>query len=303
MISDPTRPKTLFQKLLSVVSFFVFLTVLTVIFGVANTIFANASLESLKAWTPPFLAAFSILLCWVILRMQIKRERGIKYHFLTTAAHQFRTPLTRIQWTLSSLSSEMQTDKQQALLLSLKQMITELIKGANQLLDATEAGGNESLYYDYLFEERNLSAPALRAIEAYMPGVYGKNITLVTDIRQGLPPVRIDRDRIEQAIAILLENAIVYTRQGGEIEVKIYQDGGNIVFSIRDSGIGIPKNMLPYLFTSFFRTKEAVAMDADRAGLGLSIAKDIVERHGGKIFAASEGSERGSHFWFTIPVA
>jgi len=301
MTSKPSKSKTFLQKFLSIVALLVFTVLLAGIFGYANALLTGAPIESESTWGLPVVAAILVSLCWAVLRAQIKHDDKTKYNFLTTAAHQFRTPLTRIQWTLSSLSSELDTDKQRELLLSVKQMIAELVKGANQLLDATEAGGKKSLYYDYIFEEGNLSAPVNNSLQNYMPGVRDKNLTLVTDIRQGLPRVRMDRDRMEQAISILLENAIVYTPVNGVIRIKVYEDGGDVVFSITDSGIGIQKNMLGYLFTQFFRTKEAISMDANRAGLGLSLAKDIIERHGGKIYAESKGKGLGSHFWFKLP--
>ncbi len=129
-----------------------------------------------------------------------------------------------------------------------------------------------------------------------------KDLSLVADIEPDLPTAVIDRERLRVAMGSLLENAILYTPTGGAIEVKVYQDGRHVVFSVTDTGVGISAKALPYIFSKFYRAKEAVSLDTDRAGLGLSVAQEITARHGGKLEVTSEGRDRGTHAELRIPV-
>lgn len=290
------------KKFLYKLFFFVIILLWLGIIGLINSKLTGASLESGGVWLLPIAITILTLVFWLIWQKEIKENENTKSRFLTIASHQFRTPLTRMQWTLASLSSELNTDKQKELLLNIKSMVSDLVKGSNYLLDATEANKKKSLYYDYIFEKGNLSASLSFVLGIYAPGLQNKNIAITTDMRQGLPLVFFDRERINQAMSVFLENAIIYTPSGGSIHIKLYLEKENIVFSVRDSGIGIQKNMLTHIFTKFFRTKRAISMDANRTGLGLSVAKDIIKNHKGSVFVKSEGQDKGSVFGFKIPI-
>lgn len=275
--------------------------VATAIFFGVSAYFFGAQVADTNAWILPLISGVVVGMFAMLLRRQAIHLRRIRYEFLTTAAHQLRTPLTRIQWTLSNLAQEVHTGNGRELINMTKKMLGGLVDTINSLLDASEASGG-NLYFDYLFENGNLGAVVRRSMEEYNAGIKQKNLTLTTDIRHGLPPVKLDRERMQMAISILLENAIIYTSVGGAIQIKTYQDGNKVVFSIKDSGIGISQSALPHIFTQFFRSREAISMDPNRSGLGLSIAKEIVEKHGGTIQVQSKGKDQGSYFWFSLPI-
>ena len=116
-----------------------------------------------------------------------------------------------------------------------------------------------------------------------------------------MPKVRVDIEKISLAIQNLLDNAIRYNTIGGEIELALKKKDSEIEFSIRDTGIGIPKNQQQRIFTKFFRAPNALKLETEGSGLGLFIAKNIIEAHGGRIwFESEEGS--GTTFYFTLPV-
>jgi signal transduction histidine kinase len=128
-----------------------------------------------------------------------------------------------------------------------------------------------------------------------------KNLKFKFKKPKGLPKVRVDIEKISLAIQNLLENAIRYNKIGGEIELVLKKKDSEIEFSIRDTGIGIPKNQQERIFTKFFRAPNALKLETEGSGLGLFIVKNIIEAHGGRIWFESEEG-KGTTFYFTLPV-
>jgi signal transduction histidine kinase len=158
--------------------------------------------------------------------------------------------------------------------------------------------------YAYVFKAESMRELLEHVIAAYGPQITERKIKFTIDAAQGLPLIAVDVKRMEFVIRILLENAITYTPVGGSIDVGMYLYKDKYIrFAIRDSGIGIRHSDLSHLFTKFFRSREATGADTEGMGLGLYIAQNIIKRHGGRIFAESEGLTKGSTFTFDLPVA
>jgi len=242
-----------------------------------------------------------IFLIAVFIRNKMKKTERLKSEFITVAAHRLRTPLTRIEWMLSGLSESISKKEDKETITSMHETLDNLVKATNRLLDATEAE-KPSLYYDYLFEKSRFGYVVQQVVADYSVGARKKDIKISVSIEENLPWVFIDKERMSVAIGALVENAIIYTAVGGSISIEVHKKNNSVSFSITDSGIGIPKEALPYIFTKFFRAKDAVSIDRDRAGLGLFIAKEIIKRHNGSIHVESKGKDRGSRFWFLIPI-
>ena len=116
-----------------------------------------------------------------------------------------------------------------------------------------------------------------------------------------LPKVAIDVERIRLVVQNLLDNAIHYTPEGGKITVGLKETEKEVEFRIQDTGIGIPQDQQKRIFTKFFRSVTAIRLETEGSGLGLFLAKNIIEAHGGKIwFESQEG--KGSTFYFSLPV-
>jgi two-component system, OmpR family, phosphate regulon sensor histidine kinase PhoR len=123
---------------------------------------------------------------------------------------------------------------------------------------------------------------------------------LANECPEDLPPVKADPVRIEQVLINLLHNAIKFTPPGGTITVSAKAQGGEVLFSIRDTGVGISGEDLSRIFERFYKADRS--RSGGGTGLGLAIARHIVESHGGRIWAEStEG--KGSTFYFTLPVS
>ncbi len=249
-----------------------------------------------------FIFAGAIIALLITLVWKIRRGEQLKKEFIAVVSHRLRTPLTQMQWMVSGVSSEVSSREGKDLVGNMETILKDLTMVLNQFLDASEAG-KTSLFYDYLFTETSMTILVHQVIADYAMGVKEKDILLTTDIAENIPKLLIDSDRMKIAIGALLENAIVYSKKGEKIEIKVWRDKESVSFSIRDEGIGISANAMRNLFSKFYRTKEAVTHDRDRAGLGLFIAQQIVKKHGGKIVARSGGLNRGSQFVLSIPLS
>jgi signal transduction histidine kinase len=140
---------------------------------------------------------------------------------------------------------------------------------------------------------------AREAVDSLRLQVEARSLQLNVDVPPDLPAVSGDRSQLERVIVNLVTNASRATPSGGSITVAAERRGGNIAFSVTDTGKGIPRDYLPRIFEPFVQVPGAAA---GRAGLGLTISRRIVEAHGGQLTVQSEVG-RGSTFTFTIPIA
>jgi signal transduction histidine kinase len=129
-----------------------------------------------------------------------------------------------------------------------------------------------------------------------------KGLTVQTDLPADLPLVDADADRVGQILRNLLTNAVNYTPPGGQISVAAKLAGADVEVSVRDTGIGIAPEHLPYIFERFYRADKSRARATGGAGLGLAIVKQLVEAHGGRVWAESTPGS-GATFAFTLPVS
>ncbi len=134
------------------------------------------------------------------------------------------------------------------------------------------------------------------------PQFQEKEISLVVDMPSSLPVILMDEDRISQVLINMLGNALQYTPEGGHVSLKAQVLGKEIEVCVKDSGIGIPAEHLPHLFTRFYRVDKSRSRAGGGSGIGLTISKYLVEAHGGRIWVESGGLDRGTVFLFTLPI-
>ncbi len=231
---------------------------------------------------------------------KIKELESLKRDFISLASHQIRTPVTAIKWfseILLSKSPGSLTSKQEKIVkdthLSAKRMI-ELI---STILSVSKLESKRILIDPKPTSIHNLIKNSSRDVRK----VYkNKKIHLTIKTSKNVPnKINIDEKLISQVFLNLIDNAFKYNHPGGKVLVKIDGNKKEIVVSISDTGIGIPKNELETLFQKFSRASNAKLKDTEGAGLGLYLAKLIVEAHGGNIRLASARS--GTKIYFTIP--
>ncbi len=241
----------------------------------------------------------------LLIAHDITREKSVermKTEFVSIAAHQLRTPISAIKWTLrmildgdlGPINSE-QRDFLEKTYKSNERMIVLI----NDLLNVTRIEEGR-LIFDLALVDMGKIAQSLAV--SYIDIAKQKNINIEIEDSRGaaLLEARVDVEKIKLVISNLIENAIKYTPAGGKIIVAAGEIGGNVEVAVRDTGMGIPASQYERIFTKYFRGANAVKMETEGTGLGLFIAKNIVESHGGKIwFESVEG--RGATFFFTIP--
>ena len=166
----------------------------------------------------------------------------------------------------------------------------------NDFLDLRRLeGGHLSMH----FAPADIKALITRAVELFtVPG----GTPIVMRVQDDLPLVRVDGDSVFRVVANLLSNARKYSPLGGSITVGAAVVNGMVEVYVQDQGLGIPAQALTRLFGKFYRIEPADRGAIGGTGLGLAICKNIVESHGGKIGARSEGLGKGSRFYFTVPI-
>lgn len=241
----------------------------------------------------------------LVILHDITREKLVeqmKTEFVSLAAHQLRTPLSAIKWTLRMILdgdlgkiTKEQTDFLEKTYSSNERMI-DLI---NDLLNVTriEEGRYLSGFNFFQFEEL-----LEEIINNYKNEIKRKDIILeVEKPEKKMPTIKADVEKVKLAVSNLLDNAVRYTLSGGKIKIVLNFDKEKISFSIKDSGIGVPEDQQKRLFAKFFRGANAIRIETEGSGLGLFIAKNIIEAHGGKIGFGSE-ENKGSTFYFDLPI-
>lgn len=226
----------------------------------------------------------------------------IKVEFVAIAAHQLRTPLTEVKWSMEVLlSGELgRLGKRQFDFLRRSYQSNEkMISLVDDLLDTAKI--EEGRYISEL-KRLDLADLAEIVVDTERETIAKKGIRFqVKKPKRKLPHVFVDESAIKVAMQNLLENAVKYTPQGGSVTFALSQGPLGVEVAVEDTGIGVPKEEQGRIFNKFYRSENAVRVETDGSGLGLFITKNIVEAHGGKIWFESQLG-KGSTFGFTIPV-
>ncbi len=213
-------------------------------------------------------------------------------------SHEFRTPLAGIKAMVETLSGGAVDDKKAA-----RDFLTRIDSEVDRLTqlvtELTELSRIETGTAELKLEPVNLNQLADVVIAQLSPQAERQKLAISQELAADLPPVPADKDRVRQVIANLVHNAIKFTRPGGKIKIITRNLEGSVVVDIADTGIGIPKEDLPHVFERFYKGDKARA--GEGAGMGLAIAKHVVEAHGGKIWVASEEG-KGATFSFSLPL-
>ena len=241
----------------------------------------------------------------LIILHDITREKIIermKTEFVSLAAHQLRTPLSAIKWTLRMLLDGdlgKITEEQRGFIEKTYKSNERMISLINALLNVTRIEEGRYIYKPVFAQIENI---VQFVINSFKEETGRKKIKLeFKKPRKKLPEVKVDVEKTRLAINNLLDNAIKYTPSGGKVTVSFKYTKKAIKFSIKDTGVGIPKDQQERVFTKFFRGANVMRMDTEGTGLGLFITKNIIEAHGGKIWFESE-ENKGTTFFFTLPV-
>ena len=233
-------------------------------------------------------------------RDEAERQSLIKDEFLATLSHELRTPMTAILGWLAILQSKQPVrdlDSALAVIDRNARMQAQLIE---DLLDM-----NRLTAGDIRLEIAPVDLAAIleTAVRTLQPAADARNVEIVADIDPRVEPVRGDARRLQQVLWNLVQNAIKFTSSGGRVWTRLGQVDGQVVVTVEDNGRGIASAFLPHVFERFRRQDTFSTRDTSGLGLGLSIAKHLVELHGGTIEAISDGEGRGATFVVRLPRA
>jgi two-component system, OmpR family, phosphate regulon sensor histidine kinase PhoR len=238
---------------------------------------------------------------------ELRRLQRIRTEFIDNLSHELRTPLTTVSLLAETLSREADaTDvelppKMRDRIGKIEVETGHLVQMVNELLDLSriESGGTLNLV-----DGLDMARLAAQSAERLRLFADRQGVSLEVDAPQGLPTVRGDAARLGQVVVNLVHNAVKFSPEGGDIVVRVRLEGEEVVTSVQDHGVGVPRDAHDRVFERFYKVDRARlrAEAGGGTGLGLAIARHVVEQHGGRIWVESvEGS--GSTFSFALPVA
>ena len=214
-------------------------------------------------------------------------------------AHELRTPLATIEGYTEGLLDGVVAPGAETWAL-LHDEVGRLRRLVQDLQELSRAEARQLPLHIRPVDPAALVAQALARIATQFAE---KGIVLTSDVSADLPTVQADADRIIQVLINLLGNALRYTPPDGTVNVRTARMDGAIAFQITDTGVGIAPEHLPHLFERFYRVDKARSRALGGSGIGLTIAKALVEAHDGRIWVTSPGPGQGSTFSFTLPIA
>ncbi len=270
---------------------------------VSDVSFPNPTFE-LRVSTMPIIDPVGVTVGFMKVIRDRTREVTLmksKDEFLTVASHQLRTPVTDIAWAIQSLLADKDVTP------ASKKIIEHALEASSGLIDIIEdllsVARLEEGRFGYTFEPEDIVLFVGTILEKIAPLAERSGIKMYFDKPTGsFPKPFIDKQKLSLAFSNILENAVRYSTDNGEVVVKIEKifDKPFIEITVKDTGIGMTQEEMGNLFKKFYRSPGALKVHTSGSGLGLYIAKNIIQAHGGEISVESEPS-RGSIFHLTLP--
>ena len=231
---------------------------------------------------------------------QLQRADRVKDEFLATLSHELRTPLNAVLGYARMLrTGAIPQEKAAQALEVIDRNAVALSQIVEDVLDVSRiVSGKTQLE----MRPTDLARVVKNAIATVMPTADAKGLTIESAIDSGVGAISADANRLQQVIWNLLSNAVKFTPRSGRIQVRVAQMGGNAEIVVSDSGVGIPRAFLPHIFERFRQADSSAARRHGGLGLGLAIARHLVEMHGGTIQAESDGPDTGATFRVSLPL-
>lgn len=244
----------------------------------------------------PIIATISIIIIGFNYIKLYLKVNVIEYEFISIANHTFRTPLTKMVWALKELK-ELEFSKEKLVYLK------NIENSANRILDIVDILiGMQDVKNtsSYAFKPILIRKIVEDAIAKYTSRLDANNIKTTIDGFKDIPPLTADLKKITFVFDALVENAIYYNKNGGQIQIGAINKGDKILFYIADSGMGITFFERMRMFKKFYRSKRARSINTDGMGLSLYLIRLILKKHGGKIYFKTSGKDKGCTFFIEL---
>jgi len=230
---------------------------------------------------------------------ELEDVERLRRDLVANVSHELKTPITAIRAHLENLLDGVERPDPETLQVMLTQS-ERLGRLVDQLLDLSRLESGDVPLDRAPVELAPLVTQVMSEIDVARPD---RGVAVSSDIPDDLPPAMVDRERVHQVLFNLIDNAVRYTPPGGAVTVTAHRLNGSVEVEVHDNGVGIPAEHLPRLFERFYRVDTSRSRaDDGGTGIGLAIARSVVEAHGGHIHADSAPGE-GSTFTFELPVA
>lgn len=218
--------------------------------------------------------------------------------FTTVVNHTFRTPLTSIMWMAQELEADLSKEEKNNVL----QKITNSTKKVLDIVDLFVGIKELNNRASYDFKATSIRDIIEKSITKYREDIKKKNINFQISTFKDIPLITVDLNKISFVIDAVLENALLYTKEKGNIIVDAKFDRKVLTIIIKDDGMGLDKIEIMKIFNKFYRNKEAMLMNPNGMGLKLYLSKIIINRHKGEIFLDSEGKGKGTTAYIKLPL-
>jgi signal transduction histidine kinase len=234
-------------------------------------------------------------------QQEIEQLNRAQLDFVNTVIHETKSPLTSIIGYTDLIDSGYlgaTGEKQREPLTIIKRQSQRILSMINDLLSLARLESGRAK-----IEKKpvDLAALASRVMEEFQPMMAAKQLTLVTEFDAKTPRLELDEEKIAEVITNLLTNAAKFSNPGEKIIISLAPNNEEVIFSVRDEGLGINAEDLPYIFDRFYRASKESA-ERKGTGLGLALSRSIIEAHDGRIWAVSAGPDQGAVFSFALPV-
>ncbi len=270
-------------------------------FGIFVIGYANYAITTILSkfpnWLMPTIGGFGATAIGFFVWNKFREADQLKYEFITTIIHKFRTPLTSINWSVENMLPRIPPD--------MLQDLEHVKEGADKLVQLTDfivhSSNVDSSSYVYEWKKSDVNVICDGIIKDSASKARQKNIDIVFKPSSDEANVRADVLRLQSVFDILLNNAIEYSPSGSRVLVSVLHENSNIKVDVIDSGIGLSSEEIRSMFSKFYRTTRARSVDTEGLGIGLFLAREIIGNHGGKIKVHSDGTDKGSTFSVTLP--
>jgi histidine kinase len=231
---------------------------------------------------------------------KLNQIEAMRRRLIGDVSHELRTPLTAIKGSMEGLIDGVLPATDETF-----QLVHAEADRLNRLVDdLQELSRVEARAYQLDIRPVDISSLVQTVSKRLAPRFESKRISLGLELTPDLPRILADEDRAIQILTNLTGNALQYTSEGGKITISAKRLNGEIQISVRDTGIGIPPEHISHIFDRFYRVdKSRSRQSGGGSGIGLTIARALIEAQGGRIWAESAGIEKGSTFAFTLPIA
>ena len=218
---------------------------------------------------------------------QLQRADKVRRDFVANVSHELRTPLSILRGYIETLLDQPDTSREE--LVRILEVMDRHSKRLGLLVDdLLTLAQLESATPNLQLSDVNLEQLLQTVVRDWQRKFAEKKLQVTVDVARDLPRIHADETRLQEVLYNLLDNAVKYSHESGQIGLRAERSNGEIALSVRDNGLGIGKSDLPRIFERFYRADKARSRELGGTGLGLAIVKHIAQLHGGKVEAESE---------------